>query len=80
MYFFSYKVLVYDPLDEKKKEKSGVIFGENFTGAIERLENCYYGKDLEEIKGLKMLCDAGAIELSELTVENIEKDLKDYVW
>lgn len=79
MYFFSYKVLAYDPLDEKKKEKSGVVFGENFTGAIERLEN-YYGDELEEIKGLKMLCDAGAIELNEITVENIEKDLKDYVW
>ena len=79
MYFFSYKVLAYEPLDEKKKEKSGVILGENFTNAVEGLEN-YYGDTLEEIKGLKMLCDAGAIELSELTVENIEKDLKDYVW
>ena len=79
MYFFSYKVLAYDPLDEKKKEKSGVVFGENFTNTVETLEN-YYGEEIEEIKRLKMLCDASAIELSELTVENIEKDLKDYVW
>ena len=66
-------------IEEESKVKSGVVFGENFTGAIERLEN-YYGDELEEIKGLKMLCDAGAIELNEITVENIEEDLKDYIW
>jgi hypothetical protein len=78
MFLFSYRVLVYDTIEEENKVKSGIIFGENFTNAVERLEN-HYG-DLNEVKGLKILCDMGAIELNEMTVENIEEDLKDYVW
>lgn len=78
MYLFSYRVLIYDTIEEESKVKSGIIFGENFARAIEKLEN-YYG-DLDEVKGLKILCDMGAIELNEMTVRNIEEDLKDYVW
>ena len=77
MFLFSYRVLVYDRKEEENKVKSGIIFGENFVKAIERLDK-YYG-DLEEIKGLKILCDAGAIELNEMTVRDIEEVLKDYI-
>ena len=78
MCFFSYRVLVYDTIEEKNSVKSGVVFGENCAGVIERLEN-YYG-ELDEIKGLKILCDTSVIELNEVIVKDIEEDLKDYVW
>lgn len=71
-YPFSYEAIIIDTLSNHYFKECGMGLAENFTEAIEYIEN-YYGEDLIAVKHLELFEESDLIILSPKVIKNYAK-------
>ena len=61
MWFWEYTIKIWNEMEEKFEENSGLTTGITFTEAIANIES-YYGKNIEEIHMLKPLIEGSVFD------------------
>ena len=73
---YSYEVKFYDEIDDKTKTARGILFANGFSDAVEKLEDYYGSRQIEEIIHLCALCETEVLELSKDTIDYICDDIQ----
>ena len=73
MNIFVYRVQFWDSYDEKKVERCGVTFAENYSEAMSNIEKSYQ----PELISVELLCELGISHTLELPRNIMESILKD---
>lgn len=77
MYTALYHVEFYDEINAIINEECGLIYADNFTEAMRRIED-YYGKDLEAVKGIE-LYDTSVFTFSPEMLPTIKKEIEESI-
>ena len=56
MWYWEYTLKIWDDIDSEEVIRSGVIYADNYSKAMEILES-YYGDEILDVLCLKTICD-----------------------
>ena len=56
MWYWEYIIKIWDSIDRREEERSGVVTAENMTDAMNAIES-YYGDEIMNVTALKAITD-----------------------